>query len=870
MGATRILLNGTDWEMKGFIGLDWLSRRVHMLDNQDTRGWKQATVPGSVHYDLWQNGEIPDPYFGQNSLLMEWVPERTWVYRKTFRMNPVERDHRVFLHFEGIDYSAQLFLNGKDLGVHEGVFVPIHVDVTDELYYGEDNYLAIIIMPAPDEQPQVGRTSLVHTHKSRMTYWWDFCPRMIHVGVWDQVYLEVTGPLQLTDVWVNPTYDVKADRARIAVRAEVAGHVPHVAKVQVKMSYQGEVVWQSIESFSSSPQTRSIDLSTELSQPALWWPNGYGEPALYDVEVTLYAGSVQSDVRNVSIGIRDIQLIPNEGVDESARPYTFVVNGVKVYIKGWNWCPMDVLYGVERPNKLNHLLNLVKNANVNLLRVWGGGLIEKEAFYRWCDSHGIMVWQEWIQSSSGVENKPSDLPEFIDMMVDQAQRIVPRRRNHPSLVLWCGGNELQDLNGIPLSDDEPVLGALRDVVRTLDPTRQWLPTSPTGPRFMNSLDNIRECPEGLHDVHGPWEHQGLTAQYTLYNQGTSLFHSEFGVEGIANRRTIDRTIAKQDQWPANRDNPVFDHRGSWWINEPFVQACFGSIGDLRQLTFASQFLQAEGLRYALESNRRRAFRNSGSIPWQFNESYPNAFCTAAVDYFGVPKPAYYAVARAYRPIQISAKFASQVLAEYDRFEADVWLTNSTGSATEPCRVEVRVVGVDGHCYGSEAYDVLVDGRYVQQLRSLRMPMSEILADVFFLDLAVIANDSTTLATNRYVFSKTTTLAPLQALRDTTLAVQRVEDGLHAYCVRVENTGETAALMVVLDHQLPLGTDQFVRFQDNAFHLLPGETRVVGMDKDVGLDGLNIRVEAWNANALSVQLEPSLATAPRGGSYVSSR
>ncbi|MCZ7545174.1 MAG: hypothetical protein M5R40_17345 [Anaerolineae bacterium] len=237
------------------------------------------------------------------------------------------------------------------------------------------------------------------------------------------------------------------------------------------------------------------------------------------------------DQHTVRFGIRRVELLPNEGAEPDARPYTFAVNGRKVYAKGWNWVPMDVMYGVPRPAKLDRLLNLARQAHVNLLRVWGGGLIESEAFYNRCDELGIMVWQEFIQSSSGVDNIPPDAPDMIAMMVADAERIIPRRRNHPALVLWCGGNELTLDSEQPCDDDQPMLAALKSVVARLDSDRLWLPTSPSGRLFSNSLENIRRDPHGLHDVHGPWEYQGVEGQYTLYNQGTALLHSEFGVEG---------------------------------------------------------------------------------------------------------------------------------------------------------------------------------------------------------------------------------------------------------------------------------------------------------------------------------------------------
>ena len=311
-------------------------------------------------------------------------------------------------------------------------------------------------------------------------------------------------------------------------------------------------------------------------------------------------------------------------------PYTFEVNGRRVYATGWNWVPVDIFHGVPRPKRRPISSGLARDAHVVLLRVWGGGLIESTSFYDACDRLGIMVWQELSQSSSGTESTPSTDPAFIDLMTSEARAIVSARRAHPSLVLWCGGNELADETGPLDKSRSPVLASLRDVFATDDPDRAWLPTSPTGPRFHNRIEDIEAAPDDLHDVHGPWEHQGLLGQAVLYDRGTSLLNSEFGVEGMANRRTLEALIDPEHRWPATRANPVYRHLGDWWINERLVQESFGGgLDDIETLRRASQHLQADGLRYAVEANRRREPRHSGSLPWQLNESYPNAWCTCS-------------------------------------------------------------------------------------------------------------------------------------------------------------------------------------------------------------------------------------------------
>ena len=281
----RVSLNGDDWQVKAYEGEDWNWRNAHQPVTRDLRHWIPASVPGSIHHDVWKSGQIPDPYVGRNSLLIEWIPDRTWVYRKSFIVEESLRGQRAELRFEGVDYEAQFFLNGQRLGHHVGMYTPAAFDVTDILNLSGENLLAVVLERAPDEQPQVGRTSKVRTHKSRMTYWWDFCPRMIHLGLWDDVYLSFSGSVRIADVFVQPKLSADFTRADAAVTIELDALTGETVTVETVIALNDQQIAASTTEHHAAAGRSSVTLRLPVDQPDLWYPNGSGPQPLYKAEV---------------------------------------------------------------------------------------------------------------------------------------------------------------------------------------------------------------------------------------------------------------------------------------------------------------------------------------------------------------------------------------------------------------------------------------------------------------------------------------------------------------------------------------------------------------------------------------------------------
>lgn len=669
-------LDLTEWKLAGYWPYTPIQQgsmetgHVH----QGLTGVIDAKVPGSIYADLLRAGLIPDPYYDMNSLQCEWVKDRWWVYATTFSIKREEAGDVVRLVFQGIDYKARIYLNGEHLADHEGMYEPVILDVTEKIRYDQENYIKVILENAPDEMGQIGYTSQTYTQKARFTYKWDFCTRLVGMGIWEDVYLLTTGKT------FRRQSNLVTDSSSLQYSAEVCGK----GSAKAVLYDNGTQVAQA----QAEIQSGKVVLNMDVENPKLWWPNGYGDQPLYDLEVVFYDESgKESDREVLKTAFRTLSYAQCDDAIASALPYIPVYNGKKIYIKGVNCTPLDMMYGCVDEKRYDTFLKLAKEANVNLIRVWGGGIIEKEAFYRLCDKYGLMVWQEFIQSSSGLDNCPSKRPEFLALAEKTARYAVQSRRKHISLTFWSGGNELMDMSGKPSTFGDENIHMLYEIVKQYDPVHQMLPTSASGPVAWVNYEH----PEYNHDVHGPWKYAGVKEHYHLYNVSPIQLHSEFGVDGMANYENIPKFLSGKHQVVTTMgEDMVWKHHGEWWDTYGYREhPVFGDIDSLKTFSTLSQFMQAEGIRYALEANRRRKWKNCGSIVWQFNEPWPNISCTNLVDYYGTPKLAYYFYRDAMKPWHVSMKYDALIWNENETFRGELFVHDDLGQGYDSVSVTVR-------------------------------------------------------------------------------------------------------------------------------------------------------------------------------------
>ncbi|QSO51562.1 hypothetical protein JZ785_22580 [Alicyclobacillus curvatus] len=855
-------LSSQSWFVKGYFPYVPLNGKS-METGKDLKGltdWVPASVPGGVHYDLFRAGWIDNPYIDMNSLKAEWVENKWWMYKTAFSKQDFAQASdgnspfvgvdtgtpKVQLIFKGLDYEAIVYLNHRRLGAHIGMYDPAVFDITD-IYENTDTFeLRVLFKHVPEEMGQIGYTSRTRTQKSRFNYKWDFGTRLVNIGIWDDVVLKVTHCASIEEVHTKTRVNLKVPQqsaaietsflveTRIAACAHSDGVVPSSTRqftenmtFEITCTHPNGEVADTVRGLVDAGRSRQSARLT-ISDPALWYPNGFGEQPLYEISIRLFKDEQLCDEQTLKIGIRQLEYVQNEDA-LNAFPYTFVVNGHKIYIKGVNMTPLEHVYGIVTTTHYEWLVRQMKRANVNMVRIWGGGLIEKEALYDLCDQHGIMVWQEFIQSSSGIDNTPSHDPDFLELLKESSIAAIKGRRNHVSLAVWSGGNELQDGPNQPSTLDDENISMLKSLVETYDGERMFLPTSASGPvEFVTSKKNMG------HDVHGHWEYLGNPEHYRVYTNSDNLFHSEFGTPGATSARNMRKFLSPVHQHPAPMTTDlVWRFHGEWWDTYGNVTELFGPQDDLTAFSDGSQWIQAEGLRFIVEANERKKFHNSGSIIWQLNEPWPNVSCTSLMDYFGDTKMAYHFISRTFAPVHVSLTYSKLNHSIGDIFAGQLFL-HSSGPKRQ-IGVHVLVFNEHGETLYEEVFDTMTEPLRCPKVGSLEFEVTRQHAELFFIRADVKTSEGVARG-DVYTFSTRTEAiyAPALQFSPGSVTVQPSNDWQQVSEIGFSNESwvrryelKNTAQRVVLHVRAEEASDTFwMEATPNFVTLLPSETVTV--------------------------------------------
>ena len=624
-----------------------------------------ASVPGNIQYDYATAHGFRDVMIADN-------------YRQFLPLEDVEWDYIAHLYYEctggeriffvshGIDYDYEILLNGETLYSYEGMFRPVELDLTERLT-GKDDVLTVHILRHPKTTTgRVGtRDEADDSCKPPFCYGWDWNPRLLVSGMWRDAYIETRGATYIGNCEVLASLSDDLSRGTVtfddtcAVPCERALFDPH-----------GKEIW------------RGTERTVTVENPELWWCVGYGNPNRYRWVVWN-----EKEERSGYIGFKTLRLVRNKGAKDPRSfpksryfpPMTIELNGERIFAKGSNWVNPELFPGRVTAGRYEELLMLVRNANMNILRVWGGSGINKRVFYDLCDKYGILVWQEFMLSC----NNYLGTPHYMKVLESEATAIIRALRSHPSLALWCGGNEL--FNGWSGMDDQSLpLRLLNKLCFELDRGRPFLPTSP--------ISGVGHGGYEFYDVKSDME------VFAEIQNAHCIAYTEFGVPSITSAETLRSVIPEADHFPPEPTEAWITHHGfgAWkqdsWLCLPAVSRYFPNVNSLEELVECSAWMQTEGYRAAFEEMRRQAPYCSMAINWCFNEPWITAANNSLAEYPAKPKKAYWAVRSALRPTCFTARIEKFLWVEGETFSAELWLLNDSKHTIHAMVRAVLVVG----------------------------------------------------------------------------------------------------------------------------------------------------------------------------------
>lgn len=673
--------------------------------------WYPATVPGVVHTDLLQNKIIEDPFFRLNERGLQWIDKEDWVYETCFTLAAgMMRKENMELVFEGLDTYADVYLNDECILKADNMFrrwsIPIRQYIREEnnilkVYFHSPIKIDVpkwdalpYQYPASNDQSENGglfnKKISIFARKAGYHYGWDWGPRLVTSGIWRPVYIRAWSDLRINDVFIEQK-EVGAGRAVIAGHVELdADKDMNGVLVTITDEVTGRVLgeWQA----DLKRGTNRVTVDFVLHKPKLWWSNGLGEPFLYRFRTDIIAGGELLDSKTERVGIRSLKVVHQP--DKDGHTFYIELNGRPVFAKGANYIPSDNFLPRVTPENYKKTILDAAGVNMNMLRVWGGGIYENDVFYDLCDEYGIMIWQDFMFACSMYPAEGALLDNIHQEAVDNVKRL----RNHACIALWCGNNECQDAwlgwgwkreierqnkeyaDKIWAQYRQQYHVTLPGVVREYAPGTFYWPSSPFA--FEGEMSGTTDGDRHYWSVwHGK-------APISDYDSEKSRFFSEYGFQSFPEFESVKRYAPYPEDWDIRSEVMMSHQRGGDHANElieTYLLNEYKKPRDFRAFLYMNHVLQGDAIKTAIESHRRQMPYNMGTLFWQHNDCWPVA-SWASRDYYGRWKAQHYYVRKAYDDILISPVVEGDDLKVYavsDRLE------NTSG------RLQLQVCQFDG-------------------------------------------------------------------------------------------------------------------------------------------------------------------------------
>lgn len=795
--------------------------------------WSDAKVPGTIHQDLLNHNRIPNPFYGMNEEAVQWVENEDWMYRTSFVVTEeqLNRDAAV-LELDGLDTYADVFLNGALILRSDNMFVGHKVPVKSVLRKGENRLLIRFRSAVKEALPQwetngfdypadndhSSKRVSIYTRKAPYSYGWDWGIRLATCGIWRPVRLVFSDVARIEDYYVHQA-SVSASKADVDNRLEITNVTsqPVSALLKVAYHYSANDTKEVQKQIELRPGENTVSLPVMIDNPHLWMPNGWGEPSLYKFTASVSVDGVEVASQERQVGLRSIRIVMED--DEHGKSFYFEVNGHPMFAKGANFIPDDALLPNVTPERYKRIFEDVKAANMNMLRVWGGGIYEDDKFYDEADRNGILIWQDFLFACT---TYPHD-PLFLKRVEAEAEYNIKRLRGHASLAMWCGNNEIYEgvrywgwknkytaeaFAEMNRGYDVLFRQLLPDMVKRFDSDRFYMHGSPYEANWGR--------PESwkIADSHnwGTWYGR---KPFESFDSEIPRFMSEYGFQAFPEMKTI-RTFAEEKDFEL--ESPVMNVHQKATIGNALIKQTMGLYykvpAKFEDLVYVGLVLQGQGMRHGIEAHRRNRPYCMGSLFWQLNDSWP-VVSWSSIDYYGNWKAMQYQSQRAFAPVLINA------IKEGD--DLCVYLISDELQDRDDVRLTVELMDFDGKSHGKWTHSGKLSAN--TSMLFLKKRVDEFLskqdAATSFLRFTLKAKNGTSLADEVFYFAYP---------KDQKLPEARIETSVKRRGEAIEMTLKADKLARDIFIEVPV---QGVRFSDNFFDLLPGQRKKITITSPEG-------------------------------------
>lgn len=788
--------------------------------------WSDAKVPGTVHQDLLNHNRIPNPFYGMNEEAVQWVENEDWMYRTSFVVDEhqLSRDAAV-LEMDGLDTYADVFLNGALILRSDNMFVGHKVQVKPVLRKGVNRLLVRFRSPVKEVLPQLQtngfdypasndhspwRTS-VYTRKAPYSYGWDWGIRLATCGIWRPVRLVFSDVARIEDYYVCQDAVTQA-KADVDNRLEINNVTSSTVSALLKVDYHysdsdTKEIRKHIE---LRPGANTVSLPVSIENPHLWMPNGWGEPSLYKFTASLSVDGVEIAKQERNVGLRTVRVVMDD--DEHGKSFYFVVNGKPMFAKGANFIPDDALLPNVTQERYKRIFEDVKAANMNMLRVWGGGIYEDDEFYDEADRNGILIWQDFMFACSSY---PHD-PLFVGRVESEAEYNIKRLRGHASLAMWCGNNEIYEAmrywgwqrkySAEAFAEMECGYNVLfrellPQMVERLDGTRFYMHSSP----YEANWGRPNSWKTGDSHNWGTWHGR---KPFESFDTDVPRFMSEYGFQAFPEMKTI-RTFAEEKDFEL--ESPVMNAHQKADIGNALIRQTmrlyYRVPEQFEDLVYVGLVLQGQGMRHGIEAHRRNRPYCMGSLFWQLNDSWP-VVSWSSIDYYGNWKALMYQSKRAFAPILINA------IKEGD--DLCVYLVSDELQDHDGVWLDVELMDFDGKVHGkwTQSGMLAANSSVLFMKKRAGELQGKLSAATSLLHFTLKDKNGATLADDVFYFAYP---------KDQKLPEANIETSVRRRGDAIEMTLKTDKLARDIFVEVPV---QGVRFTDNFFDLLPDQRKKI--------------------------------------------